>query len=98
MVGNRQSRSDTLHDGHSRPIQALVVAVASTLGVLTVIAIMGAWSVLADVYPVMLAIAGGAGLIGSVLKSLPWYLAALVGSVFGLACAFGVATYAVSRI
>jgi hypothetical protein len=91
-------RTGTLRDEQSRPIQALVAAVASTIGVLTLIAIMGAWSVLGDVYPVMLAITGVAGLIGSVLKSLPWYLAALVGSVFGFACAVGVATYAVSKI
>jgi hypothetical protein len=83
---------------HSKPTQALVAAVASTIGMLTLVTAMGAWSILSTVYPTMLVIAGIAGLIDSVSKPLPWYLAALVGSVVGFACALGVAAYAMSNI
>ena len=83
---------------HGRLVQALLAAAASTIGVAMLIVTMRAWPAVADVWWIIVAIAGIAGLIGSVLKPLPWYLAALLGSVVGFVCAFGVATYAVSRI
>jgi hypothetical protein len=91
-------RTATLRNKPSKLVQALVAAVASAIGVMVLVAVMGAWSILADVYPIILAIAMIAGLIGAVLKVVPWYLAALLGSAVGFVSAFGVATYAISKI
>lgn len=90
--------SGILRHRYGKPIQALVAAVASILGVLILVAIMDVWPILPNAYPTILTIAGVGALIGVALKPLPWYLTALLGAVVGLACAFGVATYAVSRI
>ena len=84
--------------GHRRVVQASVAAVASTVGVLALIAVMDVWPVLPDAYPTILAIGGVAAIIGAAWTPRSWYLTALLGAVFGFACAFGVATYAVSRI
>jgi len=91
-------RTATLRNKPSKLVQALVAAVASAIGVMVPVAVTGAWSILADLYLIMLAIVMIAGLIGAVLKVVPWYLAALLGSAVGLVSAFGVATYAISKI
>lgn len=90
--------ADTISHGYVRAIQALITAAASAVGMLVLIAAMDAWPVLLHVYPLVLAIAGAAAIIGAGWRPLPWYLAAVIGAVFGFACAFGVATYAVSKI
>jgi uncharacterized membrane protein HdeD (DUF308 family) len=84
--------------GYVKATQALVTGAASIVGVLVLIATMDSWPVLPHVCPIILAIVGVAAIIGAVWKPLAWYLAACVGAAVGFACAFAVATYAVSKI
>jgi hypothetical protein len=76
----------------------VIAAVSSLACLIIIVAVVGAWTAIPDLLPVLVAISLLAASVGMLLRSMAWYLVAPIGAAIGCVTSFIYAAYAMSRI
>jgi hypothetical protein len=98
MTASKATNSVPTTQANRRWRTAVIAAVSSLACLLIIVAVVGAWPAFPDLLSVLIAISLLAASVGTLLRSVTWYLVALIGAAIGCVSAFIYAAYAMSRI
>lgn len=98
MTGSDATNSVSTTQADLRWKTAVIAAASSLASLLIIVAVVGAWPAFPDLWSVLVAISVLAASVGTLLRSMAWYLVALIGAAIGCVSALIYMAYAMSRI